>query len=103
MPNIDRGFVSNGGDNTVQVFELSSLKPLEKVKVGERPDAILYDVYSRRIFTFNAKSQDATAVDANEAKVAGAIPLGGKPEFPATSNAGKIFVNIEDKSENRRI
>ncbi len=99
VPNIDRGFVSNGGDNTVQVFELSSLKPLEKVKVGERPDAILYDVYSRRIFTFNAKSQDATAVDANEAKVAGTIPLGGKPEFPATNNAGKIFVNIEDKSE----
>lgn len=98
-PNLDRGFVSNGGDNTVQTFELSSLKPLDKVKVGDRPDAILYDLFSRRVFTFNAKSQDATAVDANAAKPVGSIPLGGKPEFAATDNAGKIYVNIEDKSE----
>ncbi len=98
-PNLGRGFVSNGGDNTVQVFEISSLKPLDKIKVGDRPDAILYDLYSRRVFTFNAKSQDASAVDPSSSKTVATIPLGGKPEFPATDNAGKIFVNIEDKSE----
>jgi DNA-binding beta-propeller fold protein YncE len=98
-PNLGKGFISNGGDNSLAVFDLPSLKVVDKVKVGERPDAILYDLYSRRVFTFNAKSQDATAIDGSSAKVAGTIPLGGKPEFPATDNAGKIFVNIEDKSE----
>ena len=88
-PNLGRGFISNGGDNSVTVFDMKSLNVVNKVKVGDRPDAILYDLFSRRVFTFNAKSQDATAVDPNEAKVVGTIPLGGKPEFPATDNAGK--------------
>ena len=38
-------------------------------------------------------------VGASDGKVAATIPLGGKPEFLATDNAGTVFVNIEDKSE----
>ena len=29
----------------------------------------------------------------------GTIPLGGKPEFPASDGKGKLYVNIEDKSQ----
>src|SRR6201996_6906679 len=39
-PELNRGFVSNGGDNTVTIFDLKTLKKLDSVKVGERPDAI---------------------------------------------------------------
>jgi YVTN family beta-propeller protein len=67
--------------------------------VGGRPDAILYEPYSHHIFTFNAKSQDATVLDAGSNKVVATIPLGGKPEFPASDGKGKLFVNIEDKNE----
>ncbi len=98
-PELNRGFISNGGDNTVTVFDLKTLKKLDSVKVGERPDAILYDAFSKRVFTFNARSQDSTAIDAATGKVVGSIPLGGKPEFPATDDKGKLYVNIEDKSE----
>src|SRR3984885_13253086 len=42
-PEFNRGFISNGGDNTVTVFDLKTLKKLDSVKVGERPDAILYE------------------------------------------------------------
>ena len=44
-PELSRGFVSNGGDNTVTVFDLKTLKKLDSVKVGERPDAILYEPF----------------------------------------------------------
>ncbi len=98
-PELGKGFISNGGDDTVTIFDLKSAKPSGKVKVGERPDAILYDPYSKHVFTFNAKSQDSTVLDANTEKVVGTIPLGGKPEFAATDNAGHVYVNIEDKSE----
>jgi DNA-binding beta-propeller fold protein YncE len=57
-PEFGRGFISNGRENTVSVFELSSLKVLSKIKVGENPDAILYDPASKRIFTFNGHSHD---------------------------------------------
>ena len=98
-PALNRGFVSNGGDNTVTIFDLKTLQKLDSVKVGERPDAILYDPFSKRVFTFNARSHDTTAVDAATGKVAGTVPLGGKPEFPASDGKGKLYVNIEDKSQ----
>jgi YVTN family beta-propeller protein len=95
----NRGFVSNGGDNTVTIFDLKTLKKLDSVKVGERPDAILYDPFSKRVFTFNARGQNSTAIDAATGKVVGTIPLGGKPEFPASDGKGKLYVNIEDKGQ----
>jgi len=98
-PELGRGFTSNGREGTVSIFELESLKPISKVKVGENPDAILYDPATRRVFTFNGKSQDATAIDAAKGEVVGTVPLGGKPEFGVSDEKGKLFVNIEDKSE----
>ena len=98
-PEMNKGFVSNGGDDTVAVFDLKTLKVTDKIKVGNRPDAILYEPFSKHVFTFNARSQDSTVIDAASGKVVATIPLGGKPEFPASDGKGKVFVNIEDKSE----
>ena len=98
-PAMNKGFVSNGGDDSVTVFDLKTLKVTDKIKVGGRPDAILYEPFSKHVFTFNAKSQDSTVVDASSGKVIATIPLGGKPEFPASDGKGKVFVNIEDKGE----
>jgi YVTN family beta-propeller protein len=98
-PELGRGFVSNGGDNTVTIFDLKTLKKLDSVKVGERPDAILYDPFTKHVFTFNARSKDSSVVDAASGKVVGIVPLGGKPEFPVSDGKGKVYANIEDKSE----
>jgi YVTN family beta-propeller protein len=72
---------------------------LSKIKVGENPDAILYDPASKRIFTFNGHSHDVTAIDAAKSTVLGTIKVDGKPEFAVSDEKGEIFVNIEDKSE----
>jgi YVTN family beta-propeller protein len=96
---LGKGFVSNGGDDSVTVFDLKTLKVTDKVKVGGRPDAILFEPFSGHVFTFNAKSQDSTVLDAASGKVVATIPLGGKPEFSASDGKGKVFVNIEDKNE----
>lgn len=98
-PEFGKGFTSNGRDASVTIFDLKTLKTLDTVKVGQNPDAIIYDPASKRVFTFNGRSQDATAVDAQTGKVAGTIPLGGKPEFAVADERGRVFVNIEDKSE----
>ncbi len=98
-PELGRGFVSNGREGTVSIFDLKTLATMSKVKAGENPDAILYDPATRRVFTFNGKSQDSTAIDAAQGTVLGTIKLDGKPEFAASDGKGEIFVNIEDKSE----
>ena len=98
-PELGKGFTSNGRENTVSVFDIQSLKVLSKVKVGTRPDAILYDPATKRVFTFNAGSKDATAIDAAKGEVVGTVPLGGKPEFAASDGKGTVFVNLEDKNQ----
>lgn len=96
-----RGYTSNGREDTVTVFNLNSLAVEKKIKVGSGPDAILYDPFSKRVFTFNGKGSDrsATAIDTSKGEVVGKVDLGGKPEFAATDEKGTVFVNIEDTSE----
>ena len=98
-PELGRGFTSNGREGTVSIFDIKTLATSNKVKVGENPDAILYDPATKRVFTFNGRSQDATAIDAASGKVLATIKLDGKPEFAASDGRGEVFVNIEDKSE----
>src|SRR5881227_1681922 len=62
-PELGRGFTSNGREGTVSIFDLKTLKLISKVKdVGENPDAILYDPATKRVFTFNGRSHDSTAI-----------------------------------------
>jgi DNA-binding beta-propeller fold protein YncE len=98
-PELGRGFTSNGREGTVSIFDIKTLAVSGKVKVGDNPDAILYDPATKRVFTFNGRSQDSTAIDGASGKVLGTIKLDGKPEFAASDAKGEIFVNIEDKSE----
>jgi hypothetical protein len=98
-PELNRGFTSNGRDNTSTIFDLKTLKVLGQVKTGKNPDAISYDPASKRVFTFNGHSKDATVFDAVTGMVVQTIPLGGKPEFSATDGKGTIYVNIEDTNE----
>ena len=99
VPEFGHGFISDGGEDMVAIFDLKSLKVLNKIKVGTKPDAIVYDPFTKRVFTFNATSHDTTAVDAAKGEVVGKIDLGGKPEFAASDEKGTMFVNIEDTSE----
>ena len=95
----DLGFTSNGGDNTVSVFNLKTLQVVKRIAVGKGPDAILYDPATKKLLTFNGGSKDATVIDVASQTVDGTIPLGGKPEFAAADGKGNVFVNIEDTSE----
>ena len=98
---LGKGYTSNGRENTVTVFDLKTLKETTKIKLdgAENPDAIIYDPASKRVFTFNGRSKNATAIDATNDTVVGNIPVDGKPEFAAPDGNGMVFVNIEDKSE----
>jgi hypothetical protein len=48
VPELGRGFISNGGDGTVQVFDLKSNQSLGKIKAAEDADCIIYDAASAR-------------------------------------------------------
>lgn len=96
---LGRGFISDGRDNQVTIFDIKTLAVISTAKAGTNPDGIVYDPFSKRVFAFNGRSKDMTAIDAADGNVAGTVSLGGKPEFPATDGNGNVYVNIEDRNE----
>jgi DNA-binding beta-propeller fold protein YncE len=100
VPELNRGFSSNGQSNSVTIFDLKTLQVIKEVPLpaAQGPDGYLYDPASKRVFVFNGRSHDATGIDAKTGEVAGMVPLGGKPEAAVADGQGHIFVNNEDKS-----
>ena len=101
---LNKAFITDGKDNAVTIVNLTTFELIEKVTIeGQKPDAVLYDQFSHKVLTYNAKSGNATVLDAVTNKVIKNIPLDGKPEFSVTNTKGLIYVNIEDKNQIKTI
>ncbi len=99
-PELNNGFATSGQSDTVLMFNLTSLRPYgAPIAVGKKPDAIVYEPFTRHVFVFNGKSHDASVIDPVTATVIATIPLGGVPEFAVPDERGNLFVNLEDKNE----
>jgi DNA-binding beta-propeller fold protein YncE len=101
VPELKRGFSSNGQENKSSVVDLETFQTIMKVPTGPNPDALLYEPKSGEVWTFNGRGQSATAYDAKSGKVVEAsIALEGKPETGvADPEANRIYVNLENKNE----
>lgn len=98
-PELDRGFISNGGAGRLTIFNTKTLSTIGQVKSdGENPGPIAFDPATKRVFTFNLNTHNATVVDPKEGTVVGAFDLGGRPELVGTDAKGSIFVNLVQKN-----
>lgn len=87
---LNKGFITDGGDNVVVVFDLKSNAVRQKIKAGENPDGVIYEPTRKRVWAFNGRSSNPMVIDAEAEKVVATIPLSGKPEFPATDDRGNV-------------
>lgn len=99
VPDLKRGFITSGGDRTVVMFDLATLKVLKVIPgLGVKPDALEYDPQTRRIFVANGASGGITVIDPATGEISGHIPIEGKLEGLAFDGRGRVYVNTEDKS-----
>jgi DNA-binding beta-propeller fold protein YncE len=94
-----RGFITDGAQGKVIIFDLKNLKVLGEAKADKDADSITYDPASKRVFCMNGDPHSATVIDAKTGSVVGTIDLGGGPEFAVADGKGTVYVNIEDKNE----
>ncbi len=99
VPELGKGFTSNGSDSSLTVFDLKTLKATGKIKASGVPDAILYDPASKRVLTFNHGTDDTTAIDPAQEVVVGTLPYNAEPEAAVADGRGHIFVNLRSTSE----
>jgi len=94
-----RGFISDGAQGKVIIFDLQTLKVSGEAKADQDADAIIYDPFSKHVFVMNGDPHSSTVIDAKSGSVVGTIDLGGGPEFAVADGNGTVYVNLEDKSE----
>lgn len=96
-PEFGRGFVDATDPGSVTIFDLKTFAVIDKVRVGDDPNGIIYDAKLKRVFTADRGSKRLTAIDAKSGKIAGAIDLSaGRTEHLASDGAGHVFLNMQD-------
>ena len=100
VPSLGLGYTSNGKTNNVTVFDLKTGVTITQIAVGKNPDWIMYDPFSNKIVTSNHSGGDLSLIDVNTNQVVATIAVGGtKLETVVSDEAGKLFVNLEDKNQ----
>src|SRR5262249_48609597 len=91
VPNLHRGFTTNGGDATISVFDTNTFKTLKTIKVGDDPDFIFYDPQTKRVLVCHGDAEVITAIDPDKEEVIGTIALGGGAEAGVVNGKGMGF------------
>jgi YVTN family beta-propeller protein len=99
VPELSRGFVSDGDLGQAIIVDLKTFKKIGEVKADKDADSILYDPASKRIFVFNGEPKSTTVVDPAKGTVLATIALGGAPEQAVADGKGMIYDNLEDTNE----
>ena len=94
-----RGFISDGAQGKVIIFDLKSLKVTGEAVADKDADCVIYDPFSKRVFVMDGDPHNSTVIDAKSGTVLGKIDLGGGPEFAVADGKGTVYINLEDKSE----
>jgi YVTN family beta-propeller protein len=99
VPDLGRGFISDGNMGQAVIFDLKTFKKIGQVKAEADADSIIYDPASKRIFVFNGEPKSSTVIDPANGAVIATIPLGGAPEQAVADGEGTIYDNLEDTNE----
>jgi hypothetical protein len=103
VPGVGRGFITDGEDGSVTVFDLKSYSELGKIKAADDADGVIYDSSSGKVLVVcgDAGVLIPISPDVNPAsgKADPAVELGGKPEFLAADGRGKAYINLVNKAQ----
>jgi len=93
-PKSNHGFCSS---SPVVMWDAKTLETIKTIAVQGRPDGIVFEPLTERIYVFSHSQPNATVIDGKDGSVVGTIDLGGAPEQAASDGAGRLYVAIEDK------
>jgi DNA-binding beta-propeller fold protein YncE len=99
LPELGKGFITDGDAANVTVFDLKTLKITGTIKSSEDTDSLVYDPASKLIFTFNGDSKNSTVIDPVKETVVKVIDMGGAVEQPVTDGKGTLYDNNEEKND----
>jgi hypothetical protein len=97
---LGKGYITDGEAESVVVFDTKTLKVTGEIKTNQPDtDSIIYEPFTKHIFTFNGNSHNTTIIDPAKGAVITNIDLIGGVEFPAVDGKGMVYDNNEEKND----
>jgi DNA-binding beta-propeller fold protein YncE len=93
-PKAQHGFCSS---SPVVMWDAKTLETIKTIEVQGRPDGILFESLTERVYVFSHSQPNATVIDGKDGSVVGTIDLGGAPEQAASDGQRHLYVCLEDK------
>ena len=93
-PKTHHGFSSR---TPITMFDTTTLETIKSIQVEGRPDGILFEPGTERIYVFSHEAPNVTVIDPKDGSIAGTIDLGGSPEQAASDEHGHVYIDLEDK------
>jgi DNA-binding beta-propeller fold protein YncE len=79
------------------VFDTETMQKVKDIDVQGRPDGILLEPLTDRVYIFSHEAPNVTVIDPKDESIVGTIDLGGSPEQAQSDGHGHLYVNLEDK------
>ena len=92
-PKSGHGFCSS---SPIVMWDTKTLQTIKTIDVQGRPDGILFEPLTERIYVLSHQSPNVTVIDGKDGSIAGTIDLGGGPEQAASDGNGHVYIDIED-------
>jgi DNA-binding beta-propeller fold protein YncE len=81
------------------MFDTETMQKIKSIDVSGRPDGILLEPLTDRVFIFSHQSPSITVIDPKDGLVVGTVEVGGAMEQAQSDGQGKLYVDIEDQKK----
>jgi DNA-binding beta-propeller fold protein YncE len=95
-PASHHGFCSGG---QIGMFDTRAMEKIKDIPATSRPDGILFEPFSSRVYVFSHGTPSITVIDPKDGTVAGTVDVGGAMEQAQSDGAGKLYVDVEDQKK----
>jgi YVTN family beta-propeller protein len=99
LPGLGKGYTDDGEAGIAAVFDLKTLKVLNRVKVEDDADGIVYDPQSGHVLIITGDSGKVSVIDPKSDHVVATIDGGGGLEFGVLDGKGKFYVDGEKNND----
>jgi DNA-binding beta-propeller fold protein YncE len=90
------GFSSAG---KIGMFDTETMQKTKDIDVQGRPDGILLEPLTDRVYVFSHQSPSITVIDPRDGSVVGSVEVGGAMEQAQSDGQGKLYVDVEDEKK----
>ena len=95
-PKTHHGFSSS---KPLGMFDTETMQKTKSIDVEGRPDGILFEPFTQRVYVFSHQAPSITVIDPKDGSIVGTIDVGGAMEQAQSDGQGKLYVDVEDQKK----